>query len=184
MTMKLLTLATGVIGALVATGASAQSSDSQEFQVTGNVPGLCSVGNLGNEGGVFAMGTLIDTSTGLLRDDLSAPAKSLTGAFCSARSTITVDATRMEAQNNNSAPSGFSRAVDFVATASGWTETAASYDTAAATNPNAVQTRTTAFQGDITVSVDNFSTVGGGNLLLVADPSYLGSVIVTLAAAD
>ena len=54
----------------------------------------------------------------------------------------------------------------------------------AVSNPAAVQTRGTAFSGDITVSVGSFSTVGGANQRLVADTNYQGNVTVTLAVAS
>jgi len=183
--MSVSKLVIGLAAATAASAAAAQSADSsQQFDVTGNVPTLCSIGTLDSDGGTFALGTLIDLSTGKLRTDLSAEDKQLTGAFCTARSTVEISATPLLAESDPSVPTGFSKGVHFTATASGWTETAASYDTADATHPDASQTRSTAFQGDITVGIDDFRTMGGDNLLLVADPSYLGSVVVTVTSAD
>lgn len=183
--MSLSKLVIGLAAGAAASAATAQSTDSsQPFDVTGNVPTLCSIGSLGGDDGAFALGTLIDLSTGKLRQDLSAEDKVLTGAFCTARSTIEIVATPLLAESDPSVPTGFSKGVHFTAKASGWTETPASYDTAAATHPDASQTRTSAFQGDITVGIDDFRTMGGDNLLLVADPSYLGSVVVTVTSAD
>ena len=183
-----LTLAAAAI-ALAPAAAFAQDSagdtDSRSFAVVGSVPALCSGGTIGDGGGTFDLGVLIDTTTGLLRDDLAAPAQTLSGAYCSARSTITVDATAMTAQNYLATPPpGFSRSVDYVATAANWAPTPATFDTAAAANPNAVQVRDSAFSGDIAVSVDGFATTGGDSLRLVADADYRGTVTVTLAAAD
>lgn len=182
-----LTSAIALAGLAAASTASAQDatdSDSKTFAVTGNVPALCSGGTLDGSG-AFDFGVLIDTTTGLLRDDLSANEQTLTAAFCSTRSTISVEAEPMLAQNYVATPpAGFSRSVDFVATASGWTPSPAIFDTGAAANASAVQQRDSAFNGDIAVAVDTLSVTGGDNLLLVADTEYLGSVVVTLAAQN
>lgn len=166
-----------------AAGAQSTTATSGPFPVTGNVPALCSGGT--NPGsGSFDLGVLINTTTGLLRPDLSAPPKVLTGAFCTSRSNITIAATPLLTVNNTGAPpGGFSRTVNFTATAAGWTPTAATFTTGAASNTAATQPRSTAFTGDITVSIGSFTTGGGDTLRLVADPAYLGSVTVTLAVA-
>jgi hypothetical protein len=166
--------------------AAAQSdTDTKDFAVVGNVPAMCVGGTIAGTGSTFDMGVLIDLNTGLLRTDLASPPKVLSGSFCSARSTITVNATPMAAQTFTSTPpAGFSRLVDYTATAAGWTTTPAAFATGAGSNPAAVQTRGTAFSGDITVSVGSFSTVGGANQRLVADTNYQGNVTVTLAVAS
>ena len=172
---------------ILAPGAAlAQSStDTRQFDVIGTVPALCSGGTLVGGNGTFDLGVLIDTTTGLLRSDLSAPPKVLAGSFCSARSTINITATAMTAQNYaGPAPAGFAQNVDYTATASGWTATPAATNTALSVNPGATQSRSTAFTGDITVALSNFATRGGNALRLVADPSYRGLVTVTLTAAD
>lgn len=179
-----------VLGALAAmsgaTSAAAQSTTatSGPLPVTGNVPALCTIGTNSSGSGSFDLGVLVDTSTGLLRTDLSAPPKILTGAFCSARSNITISATPLVSVNNLTTTPGFSRTVNFTATAAGWTTTSATFATGAASNPGATQLRPTPFSGDITVSIGSFSTSGGDALRLVADPAYLGAVTVTLAVAS
>lgn len=161
------------------------ATDTEQFQVIGTVPALCSVGIPDNSGGVFDMGVLVDTTTGLLRTDLAAPDKLLSGAFCSARSTIVIGATPMQALNfAGTPPAGFSSAVDYTATARGWTVTPATFNTAASTNPGATQVRASAFTGDIAVGVSNFVTAGGASLRPVADDEYLGEITVTLSAAE
>jgi hypothetical protein len=153
--------------------------------ITGNVPPLCTAGTNTSGSGNFDLGVLTNVGTGLLRPDLAAPPKVLTGAFCSARSNITVSATPLLSVNNVATPSGgFSRTVNFTATAAGWTTAPATFTTGAASNPAATQLRATPFSGDITVSINGFSTGGGNGLRLVADPAYLGSVTVTLAVAS
>ena len=169
----------------VAQAQEASDTDSQSFAVTGNVPTLCSGGTLSEADGSFDLGTLVDTTTGFLRTDLSAPAQVMGGAFCSARSTITVSATRLAAVNYTATPPpGFSREIDYLATAAGWTPTAATFATSAQSNPGAVQSRDDAFTGAITVSVSGFATTGGNTLRPVADTEYSGLVTVTLSAAD
>ena len=185
--MRIVRLGLAAVLAAGSAAASAQSTTATAgpFPVTGNVPALCSAGTLSDNNGVFAVGVLIDLSTGFLRNDLAAPPKVLQGSFCTSRSTITVSATPLVAQAFTSTPpAGFSRTVNFTATAAGWTPSPASFTTSAATNPNAVQTRDTGFTGNITVSIGSFTTGGGSTLRLVEDPLYQGSVVVTLAAAS
>lgn len=170
---------------LAAQEGEASVSDSEQFQVIGTVPALCSVGIPDNTGGVFDMGVLVDTTTGLLRTDLSAPDKILAGAFCSSRSTIVIAATPMLAQNfTGTPPAGFAGSIDYVASASGWTVTPASFNTAATSNPAATQVRASAFTGNIAVGVSDFATSGGASLRPVADDEYLGEITVTLTAAE
>lgn len=166
--------------------ALAQSNtDTKSFAVIGTVPQMCAGGTLVGGNSTFDLGVLIDTTTGFLRTDLAAPNKVLTGAYCTGRSTITVSATALAAQTFTATPpAGFSRIVNYTATAAGWTTTAASFTTGAASNPAATQTRATAFTGDITVGIAGFSTGGGSGLRLVADTEYRGIVTVTLAAAN
>ncbi len=179
-------LAVAATALLWSGAAAAQSqSDTKSFSVIGNVPAMCAGGTLTGTGATFDLGVLIDVNTGLLRTDLAAPPKVLAGSFCSARSTITVNATPVAAQTFTATPpTGFSRTVNYTATASGWTTTPASFVTGAASNPAAVQTRATAFSGDITVSIGSFSTGGGATQRLVADTNYQGNVTVTLAVAS
>jgi len=185
--MKFVSLGLTALLAAASGAASAQSSSGlpTPFSVIGNVPVLCTAGTLTEDNGVFAVGVLVDLSTGLLRHDLSAPPKVLHGTFCTSRSTITIEATALIAQaSTGTPPAGFSNSVDFTAKAEGWTPSPAVFTTSAATNPNAVQTRDTGFTGDITVSIGDFTTVGGPGLRLVEDPLYQGAVVVTLAAAN
>jgi hypothetical protein len=185
--LKRLAVLSAAAAAVAWSGSAAAQSDTdtKDFAVVGNVPAMCVGGTIAGTGSTFDMGVLIDLNTGLLRTDLASPPKVLSGSFCSARSTITVNATPMAAQTFTSTPpAGFSRLVDYTATAAGWTTTPAAIATGAGSNPAAVQTRGTAFSGDITVSVGSFSTVGGANQRLVADTNYQGNVTVTLAVAS
>ena len=171
---------------LIAVPAQAQSAtDSRQFSVSGNVPSMCVAGTVTGGNATFDLGVLVDTSTGLLRNNLAVPSKTITGSYCSARSTISVVATPIEAQAfTTTPPAGFSRTVNYTATASGWTSTAASFTTGAASNAAASQVRDTPFSGDIAVALGNFATGGGNGLRLVADTAYSGNVTVTLAVAS
>lgn len=173
-------LALGLPGAALAQS----NTDTKTVGIVGTAPPMCFGGTL-NGSGSFDLGVLIDTTTGQLRNDLNAPPKVLVGSLCTSRSTITVTATPLTAQNFTVAPpTGFSKAVDYTATASGWTTTPASYNTAAAANAAATQSRATAFTGDITVAISGFATTGGNSLRLVADNDYRGLVTVTIAAVN
>jgi hypothetical protein len=170
---------------LAAQESEASVSDSEQFQVIGTVPPLCSIGIPDNSGGVFDMGVLVDTTTGLLRTDLVAPNKILSDAFCASRSTIVIEASPMLAQNFAGTPAaGFANSIDYVASATGWTLIPASFNTAATSNPAATQSRNSAFTGNIAVGVSNFATTGGPSLRPVADDEYLGEITVTLTAVE
>ena len=182
---KLLLLAPVLIAAVPAAAlAQTSNTSTKNVGVVGTAPAMCFGGTLTGSGS-YDLGVLIDATTGQLRTDLSAPTKVLVGSFCTGRSTITVAATPLAAQSSTVAPpSGFSRSVDYVATATGWTTIPASYNTATATNSAATQTRASAFTGDITVAISGFATNGGNSLRLVADDNYLGLVTVTIAAVN
>lgn len=185
---KLAALFVSVLTALALPGlAQAQSSgstDNKSVGIIGTVPAMCFGGTLTGDG-TFDLGVLVDLTTGQLRSDLTAPNRVLVGSFCTSRSSITVNASPLEAQDYvASAPNGFSRMVHYQASASGWTASPASYATGAASNAAATQSRNTAFTGDITVAISNFSTAGGPTLRLVGDNSYRGVVTVTLAAVN
>jgi hypothetical protein len=161
------------------------SSAGGPVPLTGSVPATCTLGSLVGDDDVFALGVMVDTATGFLRSSLSAPPKTLAGAYCNTRSRIEIAATPLLAQDFDAAPpTGFSTTVDFTATASGWTDTPAQFRTGRTEQPDAVQIREASFSGDVLVSISDFATTGGPNIRPVADPGYRGSVVVTLTAAD
>ena len=158
--MRKLLLLTPLLIAAIPGDALAQTSNTstKNVGVIGTAPAMCFGGTLTGSGS-YDLGVLIDTSTGQLRTDLSAPAKVLVGSFCTGRSTITVAATPLAAQNSTvSPPNGFARQVNYTATATGWTIAPASYTTGAATQPSSTQARASAFTGDISVAISDFST--------------------------
>ena len=164
---------------------TASATATQTFNVIGSVPAHCNGGTVTGGSSTFDLGVLTDTTTGLLRTNLSAPTRVISGSFCTSRSTINVVASPIAAQTfTATAPTGFARTVDYTASAAGWTTTPASFATAAATNPAATQTQAGAFTGDITVGIGSFATTGGSNLRLVADTNYSGTVTVTLTASN
>ena len=182
---KLILLASALILAVPAAAqAQSSSTSTKTVSIIGTAPAMCFGGTLSGDG-TYDLGILIDTTTGQLRGDLAAPPKLLVGSFCTGRSTITIQATPLVAQNfTTTPPGGFSRSVDYVATASGWTVTPASFNTATAVNSAATQTRPTSFTGDVSVAISGFSTTGGQLQRLVADNNYRGLVTVTIAAVN
>jgi hypothetical protein len=153
--------------------------------VIGSVPTFCTGGTVTGTDGVFNVGVLIDQTTGFLRNDLAAPPKTVSGAFCNAASSITIGATRLApASFAGLAPAGFTVGVDFVASATGWTPNAASTATSLASNPGAVQQRPTPGGSNIIVAISGFSATGGATLRPVADPLYRGQVVLTLAVVN
>jgi hypothetical protein len=183
---RLLTFSSLALGLAVAAPAFAQEGPPANptqltFPVTGFVSRLCSIGAITGGDSTFALGSLINPATGFLSSTLSAPAKTVTGSWCNAPSTVTLSATQLGATDVATAPANFTRAVNYTATASGWSTTAATFTTGAANNPGAVQNATTATAGTITVSIGGFTAAGGDALRPVASPTYQGAVTLTLA---
>ena len=150
--------------------------------VTGNVPALCSFGQVNTDVGPFALGVLIDTTTGFLRTDIDPAAKTITGSWCNAQSTLAVSAELMTAQNfTGTPPTGFSTGVHFTARATGWTAAPAVFSTGTeGAQAAATQTQTAPNASTITLDIDTFATRGGPTLRPVADTSYNGTVTLTL----
>lgn len=183
---RILGIAAAAAGIVFMPVAACAGDASGSVGIKGRVANLvCSLGPVSAQDSIFDVGVLIDTTTGYLASNLAVPSKTLSGSFCSSRSTITVSATRMTAQSAaGTPPDGFSQNVDYTASASGWTTAPAVFATGSAANAAASQTRQTAFSGDITISLSNFTTTGGNALRLVADPLYQGIVTITLAVAS
>jgi hypothetical protein len=166
--------------------APAMAQESQptiiNFPVTGFVTRLCSIGAITGGNGTYALGSLIDPTTGLLSSTLSAPAKVVTGSWCNAPSTINVAATQLTATGYTGAlPAGFTSTVDFTANAAGWSGVPASFVTGAASNTAATQSASSATAGAITVNIGTFAARGGASLRPVAATAYNGQVVLTLA---
>ena len=161
------------------------TATSPAIAITGAVSGICSVGPSLDGGNVFQMNTIIDTTTGFLLPSLATESKTLGASFCNGASTITVAASPMTAQSFvGPAPEGFSNAVNYTASASGWTTNPAVFNTGLPANPGASQSQDSHRTADIVVQLAGFSTVGGDELRIIADPVYQGSITVTLTAAN
>ena len=144
--------------------------------VTGNVTTFCTNGVLTTDTTTFDLGSMTDPNTGSLKNSIATFTKTLNGAVCNAASTINVAAQPMTAQSFTSTPpAGFSRSVDYTATASGWTPTPAVYVTSQPQNAAATQSRNAPFSGQIALTLSGFATTGGQTLKLVSDPNYSGA---------
>jgi hypothetical protein len=178
-------LAAALSAAAGAASAASNTGGPASVPVTGNVVTFCTTGVVTNGSTVFDLGVLTDQNTGLLKNNIAPVSKTLSGASCNAISTIQVTATPMTAQDfTNAPPTGFSRSVDYTATASGWTTSPAVYVTSQSSNSADTQSRNSAFAGPITVTLSGFSTTGGSNLILVSDTVYAGAITVTLTAGN
>ncbi len=162
--------------------ASAQTRDDATIVVNGTVAARCRVGEIEGGGDTFDMGVLIDTSTGLLRRDLDAPDKVVTGSFCNTQSTLTVRALPMAPEDVTFLSSdAFTRRIDFIATASGWTQTPARFETAGGeTQGAAAQIQPNPTDVDLILSLSDFTANGGADRRPVASDDYVGQVTLTL----
>ncbi len=134
------------------------------------------------------VGMLANLSDGTLAP-ISTQTTTIAGSWCNTGSTISVLAGPLVAQGYVGAPpAGFTKAVNYMATASGWTPVPASFTTTgdtsgggSGTTPGSQSSADPAAQ-TITVQVSSFATPGTGNRL-VADPNYSGTITITLNAA-
>lgn len=175
---------TVAIFACQSAAAQSLSQTSPAFPVTGNVPTLCALGAVGGAGS-FPLGVLINTTTGKMRTDLSAPNQTITGSWCNTPSTIAITATPLVAVNSTATPpTGFTRTLNYTATASGWSDVAtpAVFTVGAATNASATRAVNAPLAAPISIAISSITPVGA-DPFLVADTSYLGTVTVTIAVA-
>jgi hypothetical protein len=153
---------------------------SPNMPVSGNVPTLCAIGAVGGQGS-FPLGVLIDTATGKMRPGLSAPDQSITGSWCNAPSSVSISATQLTAVNFTATPpTGFSRSLNYTATASGFSALPASFTTGATSNTTATRPTNGPITGPITIAVSAVTPVGI-DPFLVADTAYQGVITITLA---
>lgn len=176
-------LASGVAGAALAQ----DNTDSETVPITGNVSQLCVLGDPSQAS--IDLGELIDTSGARIGrlTTIANQQVSLPGSFCNfAGSAVTVSATALLANDTSAVQTGFARAVNFTATASGWassdaeTSTGASADGSTPTSETTGATQDTPLLNDIELALSAFS-VPGDNLLVSG--GYNGSVTITLAPA-
>lgn len=161
--------------------------DEGHVAIDGSVAPLCILGN--PDPAVVNLGILINTSgtrIGRIRT-IANQNVVLANSFCNfAGSVVTITANAMLASDVTPPPASFARAVNYTATASGWTNNDANATTSALANgANPAATGTGATQplpktANIGVQLSNF-TAPGDTYLVAGD--YAGSVVITLGPA-
>jgi len=185
MEQKLLTLvvAGGILTGLCA--APCLAADSATITVKGTVGSACRLGDLSSS--QIDLGQLSNNTDGTLASISGTPSTTITGSWCNTGSKIIIVASPLVAQGFAGAPSsGFTKAVNYTASASGWGSAIASDTTlgnssgAESTSHSGSQTLNDPEANAITVSLSSFSTPASGDRL-VADSDYEGTITVTLA---
>lgn len=164
--------------------AAAMADSSATITVTGSVTAACHLGS--PTATTVEVGTLANSSDGTLAP-ISPQSTTITASWCNTGSIIGISATPLVAQGFAGAPpAGFTKAVNYTASASGWTATPASFITAgnssgtvSGTPVPGTQTTTDPVGQTITVSVSGFATPASAGRL-VADPNYSGTITITL----
>ncbi|MBF9151520.1 hypothetical protein [Novosphingobium jiangmenense] len=173
----------GMASPALAQGAVSDTATGQ-VAVSGSVARLCILGEPSRA--VIDLGQMVQTSgpnvgriAALATETLSLP-----GSFCNfAGSAVGVTASALVGNSTATPPPGFARAVNYVATASGWGSSGTVVSTDASSDgsspdASAIGSAQAAPKlGDIDLSLSAFSTPGNG--LLVAG-NYSGLVTVTL----
>lgn len=148
----------------------------------------------------FALGTIIDqngTNAGRLRAGLASGPVTLPDSWCNfPDNALTVQATPLAAQGVSATPpTGFARLVNYRVSAANWLSSGApilvSTNGAASDVVGAAQASGRGQEGqyrvaDIVLNLDQFTVPGttlGQTPLMVASPSYQGSVVVLLGPA-
>jgi hypothetical protein len=185
MKLRLILLAGLAFGAVPAFG-TGPPPVSAIVTLTGSVGIACHLGSPGES--TLNVGTLANQADGTLAP-ISPQSTTIADSWCNAGSTISVLADPLVAQSYaGTPPAGFTKAVNYTATASGWAPTPASFTTTGdtsgggnGTTPGSQSTDDPVAQ-TITVEVSSFATPSAGNRL-VADPNYSGTITITLNAA-
>lgn len=183
---RLVTLTALAIGLLPA-AALAQSGATGTVGIDARVTPVCILGDpnpaLVNLGQISASS---GPRTGKI-DTIAPRTVTLPASFCNfAGSVVRVTTTALTSSDTTSPQTGFTRAVNYTATASGWatgTATATSNALRDGTSPSATGTGATQPLpkiADISVTLSGFTTPG--DLILVAG-NYSGTVVVTLGPA-
>jgi hypothetical protein len=167
--------------------AMAQTTETGTVAVQGQVRPVCILGNpnpaLVNLGQLSASsGPRTGKTTVIPNQTVTLPA-----SFCNfAGSVVTVTATALTSSDTSAPQPGFSRAVNYTATASNWASGSSTATTAALANGTvptangAGATQPLPKIADITLTLSNFTAPG--DLILVAG-NYSGTVVVTLGPA-
>lgn len=156
------------------------------FTVSGHVISRCS---LGTSTGSLLISTTVP-SNGKLDTALNGKTFNLTGLFCDAPSTIKLSATELRRSPPvDRVPNGQSEAANYTATATGWSATPATVTTTEASQfgsatvfTGTARSQPTAKIGNLTVTVNNFTTVVGpnGNGQKLIDGPYSATITVSL----
>lgn len=174
-------------GAMLAAPALADGN-STAITLTGNVDKACHIGSPSTLS--VSLGNLANASDGTLLTSIPLSDTTISDSWCNTGSTIGVLATPLVALGYSGAPpSGFTKAVNYTAAASGWSPTAASFTTnAIADGSGSGSTPATQSAGNpvaqtITVSLSSFHSPSSG-LRLVADTNYSGTITITLTVGS
>ncbi len=167
--------------------AMAQTTETGTVAVEGSVRPVCILGD--PNPALVDLGQL-SASSGIRTGRIAViPTQTVTlpGSYCNfAGSVVTVTATALTSDDTSSPQAGFSRAVNYTASASNWASGASSATTAAlrdGSSPTANGTGATQplpKVADITLTLSAFTAPG--DLILVAG-NYSGTVVVTLGPA-
>lgn len=173
--------------AALPTAAWAQTDDTANVAIDGRVAPLCILGD--PVPAQVDLGLIAATSgprAGRI-DTVSPRVVTLQNSFCNfAGSVVRVDATALVSSDTSSPQPGFARAVNYTATATGWTTGSASATTAALGDGSSPDSSGTGSVqplpriANIDVTLSGFSVPG--DRILVAG-NYQGLVVVTLGAA-
>ena len=177
-----------LVAAAACTGATSfvHAAPPSNFPISGHVASTCS---LGSSTGSLIISTTVP-SNGKLDASLNGRTFNLTGLFCDAPSTIKLSATELRRSPPvNKVPNGQSEAANYSATATGWSSTPATVTTTE-TSPfgsttvfvGTPRSQPSAKIGNLTVTVNNFTTVVGPNGLgqKLIDGPYSATITVSL----
>jgi hypothetical protein len=180
-----------VAGALAFPGAALAQPTSlttTTFNLDGEAPKTCVLRS--PDEATLSVGEMVDPTSGELTRTLASNASdqstTIENSWCNTASTITVVATPMVAQNFiGLPPPGFTKAINYKATVSGWATSNAVFVTSGDeagfqhSNTPGSQTLTTPNTATITIAIGNLASPSAGDFL-VADKDYSGSVTLTL----
>lgn len=181
-------LAAGALAFPSAALAETTSQSTTTFSLDGNSPKACVLKSA--DEATLNVGDMVDPTTGELTRTLASNASdqstTIENSWCNTASTITVLATPMVAQDFiGLPPPGFTKAINYTATVSGWATANAVFITNGDvtgfqhSNTPGSQTLTTPNTSTITVAIGDLATPGAGDFL-VADKNYSGNITLTL----
>jgi hypothetical protein len=170
---------------LSAPAMAAPASATATITVSGTVAGTCHLGAPNDA--TLSLGSLVNTADGTLNPAIPTASTTIPGSWCNTGSKISISATPLVALGFSGAPpAGFTKAVNYTATASGWTGAGAAFttngDTSGVVTGSATpgsQTQNDPEANSIVVALSAYASPASG-ARLVADPHYQGIITVTL----